>query len=111
MPDEYTSALTDELLEVGGACRADDGRGHTGLREHPRERDLRHLHALLLCELFHAVMQRGGGQKAHPGRAARYAPVDDLQVALSLVSGHAPIRGRVRNKGGCKHRGTGECTY
>lgn len=49
--------LTGELLEVREVRRADDGRGHAGPREDPRERDLRHLHALLLRELLHAVTQ------------------------------------------------------
>lgn len=55
--------LTEKLLEVREVRRADDGRGHTGLREDPRKRDLRHLHAFLLRELFHTIMQRGHGQK------------------------------------------------
>lgn len=81
------SPLTEKLLLIREVRRADDGRGHTGLREDPRERDLRHLHALPLRELFYAGTQRGGGQKARPGHAWRYAPVDDLQVSLGLVPG------------------------
>ena len=44
--------LTEDVLEVRQAGRADDGSAHTRLGEHPRKRDLRHADALLLRELI-----------------------------------------------------------
>ena len=44
-----TRALTEDILEVREARRADDGRGDARLREHPRDSDLRHAHARALA--------------------------------------------------------------
>ena len=76
-PSTEARRLTEDVLEVRQARRADDGSAHTRLREHPRERDLRHADALLLRELVnpaHHVVSNvvSGRSSAHISRDLEY---------------------------------------
>ena len=46
------SELTEDILEIGHTRRPDDWGGHSGLRHDPRQRNLRHTHALLLGQFL-----------------------------------------------------------
>ena len=48
----HTKEHTQDILEIGETRSADDGSGHSRLREDPRKRDLRHAHAFLLRQLI-----------------------------------------------------------
>ena len=89
-PSTEAGKLTEDVLEVRKARRADDRSAHARLREHPRELDLRHADALLLRELVNP------GNQAVSVRSRRssgvYVPRRELAQEGHVERGGEPVR-------------------
>ena len=89
-PSTEAERLTEDVLKVREARRADDGSAYARLGEHPSERDLGHADSLLLREL---VNPRDQAVRKHSiiGACSTYLDVSSSKKGMPYVAVYVSV--------------------